>query len=47
MDLMGSYRKWRTYRRTANELQGLTDRELTDLGIGRGDIERVARNGRR
>ena len=31
------------YRASIRELQQLSDRELNDLGIGRGDIERVAR----
>ena len=47
MDLMGSYRQWRNYRRTVNELSALTGRELNDLGIARGDIERIARGGKR
>ena len=47
MDLMGSYQKWRKYRRTLNELNGLSTRELNDLGISRGDIPFVARGGKR
>lgn len=42
MDVFGSYRKWRNYRRTVNELNSLTNRELDDLGINRGDIKYVA-----
>lgn len=34
----------RVYRRTRNELRGLTDRELADIGINRYDIDDVARN---
>ena len=30
------------YRVTMNELSSLTDRELTDIGINRQDIPRVA-----
>ena len=37
------YRNWRTYRHTVNELSRLSDRDLTDLGIGRADIRAVAR----
>jgi len=42
MDVFGSFRKWRNYRRTVNELNSLTNRELDDLGISRGDIKYVA-----
>jgi uncharacterized protein YjiS (DUF1127 family) len=38
-----SYRNWRRYRETYNELTRLTDRELADLGINRADIGRIAR----
>nr|WP_250807214.1 DUF1127 domain-containing protein [Neorhizobium tomejilense] len=33
------------YRQTVNELSRLTDRELSDLGIGRSEIRGVARRG--
>lgn len=32
-----------TYRQTVKELNALSDRELADLGIGRGSIRFVAR----
>jgi uncharacterized protein YjiS (DUF1127 family) len=35
--------KRRVYLRTLRELESCTDRELQDLGIGRGDIEHIAR----
>jgi uncharacterized protein YjiS (DUF1127 family) len=38
--------KWlqfRNYRETVSELRSLDDRELADLGIGRSDITRLAR----
>jgi len=35
-------RSRQSYRNTYNELARLTDRELNDIGIGRGDIKRVA-----
>jgi len=38
-----SYRNWKRYQTTYNELSRLSDRELDDLGIGRGDIDRYAR----
>jgi uncharacterized protein YjiS (DUF1127 family) len=34
---------WRRYRTSVRELSRLSDRELSDLGIGRADIEYVAR----
>ncbi|MBO6813446.1 MAG: DUF1127 domain-containing protein [Rhizobiaceae bacterium] len=42
MDLINSYRKWRNYRRTVSELSALSNRELDDLGITRGEIRFVA-----
>lgn len=41
--LVTQYRRWRRYRETYNELMRLTDRDLADLGINRGDIPGVAR----
>ena len=35
-------RNRQSYRNTYNELSQLNDRELNDIGIGRGDIKRVA-----
>ena len=46
MDMMNSFRKWRNYRRTVSELSALSNRELDDLGITRGDIRFVASNKR-
>lgn len=37
------YRTWKKYRETYDELARLSNRELHDLGLGRGDIEFVAR----
>ncbi|SMO86131.1 DUF1127 domain-containing protein [Paracoccus laeviglucosivorans] len=34
---------WNEARITRRELSLLTDRELTDIGVSRGDIERIAR----
>lgn len=45
--LYSRYRRWRRYRETLRELQGLSSRELTDLGIHRGDISRLAREASR
>jgi uncharacterized protein YjiS (DUF1127 family) len=35
--------KYTLYRSTLNELQGLNDRDLADLGIARADIQDLAR----
>ena len=43
MSLIRNYRNWRRYRDTVNELSRLSNRELNDLGIARGDINFVAR----
>ncbi|MCD1643440.1 DUF1127 domain-containing protein [Aurantimonas coralicida] len=43
MNLVRSYNNWRRYRETVNELNRLSQRELADLGISRGDITSVAR----
>ena len=37
------FRAWRRYDNAMNELSGLTDRELADIGISRCDIPRLAR----
>jgi len=34
---------WRRYRDAVRELSELSDRELTDIGIRRGDIEFIVR----
>jgi uncharacterized protein YjiS (DUF1127 family) len=38
---------WKRYNRTVAELSQLSSRELADLGIARGDINRVAREASR
>jgi uncharacterized protein YjiS (DUF1127 family) len=43
--LASRIRERRMYIQTVNELGRLSDRELHDLGIGRGDIRLVARRG--
>ena len=45
VSLKQSFNNWRQYRNTCNELYSLSDRELNDLGIVRGDIPFVARRG--
>jgi uncharacterized protein YjiS (DUF1127 family) len=34
---------WRRYREAVRELSQLSDRELTDIGIRRGEIEDIVR----
>jgi uncharacterized protein YjiS (DUF1127 family) len=38
------YQRWRIYNRTVAELESLTNRDLSDLGIARSDIPRIARD---
>ncbi len=42
-DLQTRYAQHRVYRTTLNELRDLSPRELNDMGIGTGDIARIAR----
>ena len=36
--------RWLTYRATVRKLESLSERELSDLGIGRADIRDIARD---
>lgn len=36
-------KRYRKYRKTVSELERLTDRDLSDLGISRCDIRHIAR----
>lgn len=38
---------WKKYNRTVSELSALSNRELDDLGLARGDIARIAREASR
>lgn len=40
--LMTRLQNYRAYRNTVNELSGLSDRELADLGLNRSIVKRVA-----
>jgi uncharacterized protein YjiS (DUF1127 family) len=42
--LASSYKEARTARATIKELEALTDMELNDIGIARGDIYYIAHN---
>jgi uncharacterized protein YjiS (DUF1127 family) len=37
------YSQWKRYSRTVTELENLSNRDLSDLGISRADIRRLAR----
>jgi uncharacterized protein YjiS (DUF1127 family) len=37
-----TYRAWRMYRDTCVELMRLSDRDLRDIGVNRGDIPAIA-----
>ncbi len=41
--ISNDFRRWRTYRRTVNELSRLTARQLEDIGISPYEIEDAAR----
>ena len=43
MNIVRSYSNWRRYRETLTELNRLSQRELSDLGIARTDITSIAR----
>jgi len=47
MDIFGQFRTWNRVRQTRNELNSLSQRELNDLGISRGDIPFIARRAAR
>jgi len=39
--IFGAFAQWNDARMTRNALNNLTDRELNDIGLVRGDIEEV------
>lgn len=43
MNITRSFNNWLKYRETIAELGRMSNRELSDLGISRADIHRVAR----
>ena len=43
MNLIKKYRQYKRYRETVSELNRLSNRELSDLGMSRADIPFVAR----
>lgn len=43
MNVVRTLNNWRKYRQTVAELGRMTPRELSDLGIQKNEIDRVAR----
>ncbi len=46
MNVLRSIRNYRNYHRTVAQLNSLSNRQLDDLGIVRGDIPEIVRAGR-
>jgi uncharacterized protein YjiS (DUF1127 family) len=44
MGIRKTLKKWSAYSQTVRELNALGNRELSDLGINRSDIQRIARD---
>jgi uncharacterized protein YjiS (DUF1127 family) len=44
--ILSSLGRWLRSRETARQLSALSDRELSDIGLSRGDIYQAARQGR-
>jgi uncharacterized protein YjiS (DUF1127 family) len=44
--ILSSLRQWHRSRETARQLAALTDRELSDIGLSRGDIAQADRRSR-
>jgi uncharacterized protein YjiS (DUF1127 family) len=44
--ILSSLRQWRRSREMARQLAALTDQELSDIGLTRGDIPQAARQER-
>jgi len=42
-NIVAAHRRQQTYRRTLEELNMLSDRDLADLGIARGNLPQLAR----
>ena len=44
MGIRQTLKKWAAYQQTVRELTALDTRQLSDLGIARTDIQRIARD---
>lgn len=47
MGIRQTLKRWQAYQQTVRELAALDNRSLNDLGISRGDIQRIARENAR
>ncbi len=43
MNILGTIRTWNSVRKTRNELNGLSQWALNDLGISRGEISTLSK----
>ena len=44
MGIRQTFKKWAAYKQTVRELASLDNRQLSDLGIVRTDIQHIARD---
>jgi uncharacterized protein YjiS (DUF1127 family) len=44
MGIRQTLKKWAAYQQTVRELASLDNRQLSDLGIARSDIQKIARD---
>jgi uncharacterized protein YjiS (DUF1127 family) len=44
MGIRQTLKRWAAYQQTVRELNALDNRQLSDLGISRADIQRIARD---
>lgn len=44
MGIRTTFKRWTAYQQTVRELTALDNRQLSDLGITRNDIGRIARD---